>query len=59
MRRILVIDDDLHVCLAIRAGFGRSGLAVADDGTAGLIALENSIFDLMTQPIASRIALAS
>jgi hypothetical protein len=45
----LVVDDDLHVCLAIKAWLGRYGFAVADDGTAGLIALDNSIFDLMTQ----------
>ena len=50
MRRILVIDDDLHVCLAIKAWLRRYGFAVADDGTAGLIALDNSSFDLMTLP---------
>jgi DNA-binding response OmpR family regulator len=59
MRRILVVDDDLHVCLAIEAWLGRHGLAVADGGTAGLVALDNSIFDLVTLPVASRIALAS
>lgn len=48
MRRILVVDDDWHVCLAIKAWLGRYGFAVADHGTAGRIALDNSIFDLMT-----------
>jgi hypothetical protein len=50
MRRIWVVDDDLHVCLAIKAWLGRYGLAVALDGTAGLVGLDNSIFDLVTLP---------
>ncbi len=50
MRRILVVDDDLHACLAIKAWLGGYGLAVADHGTAGVVALDNSIFDLMTLP---------
>ena len=50
MRRILVVDDDLHACLAIKARLGGYGLAVADHGTPGVVALDNSIFDLMTLP---------
>ena len=49
MRRILVVDDDPHICLAIRAWLKRYGfkVAIADGGTAGLVALDNSTFDLM------------
>jgi DNA-binding response OmpR family regulator len=49
MRRILVVDDDPHIGLAIRAWLKRYGfkVMVADGGTAGLIALNNSTFDLM------------
>jgi CheY-like chemotaxis protein len=49
MRRILVVDDDPHICLAIRAWLKRYGfrVAIADGGTSGLIALDNSTFDLM------------
>jgi CheY-like chemotaxis protein len=49
MRRILVVDDDPHICLAIRAWLKRYGfkVAVADGGTSGLVALDNSTFDLM------------
>jgi CheY-like chemotaxis protein len=49
MRRILVVDDDPHICLAIRAWLKRYGfrVAIADGGTTGLIALDNSTFDLM------------
>jgi CheY-like chemotaxis protein len=49
MRRILVVDDDPHICLAIRAWLKRYGfrVAIADGGTAGLTALDNSTFDLM------------
>src|ERR1700736_5616170 len=49
MRRILVVDDDPHIGLAIRAWLKRYGfkVTVADGGTAGLIALSNSTFDLM------------
>jgi len=47
--KILVVDDDPHVGLAIRAWLKRYGfkVTVADGGTAGLIALNNSTFDLM------------
>jgi DNA-binding response OmpR family regulator len=49
MRRILVVDDDPHICLAIRAWLKLYGfrVAIADGGTTGLIALDNSTFDLM------------
>lgn len=49
MRRILVVDDDPHICLAIRAWLKRYGfrVAIADGGPNGLIALDNSTFDLM------------
>ena len=43
MQRILVVDDDPHICLAIRAWLRRYGfrVAVAEGGTAGLIALDD------------------
>ncbi len=49
MRRILVVDDDPHICLAIRAWLKRYGfkVAIADGDTSGLLALNNSTFDLM------------
>ena len=49
MRRILVVDDDPHICLAIRAWLKRYGfkVAIADGGPNGLIALDTSTFDLM------------
>jgi CheY-like chemotaxis protein len=49
MRRILVVDDDPHICLAVRAWLKRYGfkVAIADGGAAGLAALDNSTFDLM------------
>jgi DNA-binding response OmpR family regulator len=49
MRRILVVDDDPHICLAIRAWLKRYGfkVAIADGGANGLVALDNSTFDLM------------
>lgn len=49
MRRILVVDDDPHICLAIRAWLKRYGFRVeiADGGASGLLALDNSTFDLM------------
>jgi DNA-binding response OmpR family regulator len=45
----LVVDDDPHIGLAIRAWLKRYGfkVTVADGGTTGLIALSNSTFDLM------------
>jgi DNA-binding NtrC family response regulator len=49
MRRILVVDDDPHICLAVRAWLERYGfkVAIADGGATGLVALDNSTFDLM------------
>jgi DNA-binding response OmpR family regulator len=49
MRRLLVVDDDPHICLAIRAWLERYPfrVAIADGGKSGLIALNNSTFDLM------------
>jgi CheY-like chemotaxis protein len=49
MRRILAVDDDPHICLAIRAWLKRYGfkVAIADGGASGLLALDNSTFDLM------------
>jgi CheY-like chemotaxis protein len=49
MRRILVVDDDPHICLAIRAWLKRYGfkVAIADGGASGLLALDNSTVDLM------------
>src|ERR1700739_3512103 len=49
MRRILVVDDDPHVGLAIRAWLAQHGFrgAIADGGTSGLAALDNATFDLM------------
>jgi DNA-binding NtrC family response regulator len=49
MRRILVVDDDPHICLAIRAWLKRYGfrVSIADGGANGIAALDNSTFDLM------------
>ena len=49
MRHILVVDDDPHMSLAIRAWLKRYGfkVAIADGGTAGLAAIDNSTFDRM------------
>jgi CheY-like chemotaxis protein len=49
MRRLLVVDDDPHICLAVRAWLKRYGfrVTVADGGADGLAALDNSTFDLM------------
>jgi len=49
MRRILVVDDDLHTRLAIRTWLKRCGfrVAIADGGVNGLAALDDSTFDLM------------
>jgi len=49
MRRILIVDDDPLICLAIRAWLKRHGfkVTIADGGTSGLVALDNSTFDLM------------
>ena len=49
MRRILVVDDDLHTRVAIRAWLKRYGfrVAIADGGANGLAALDEASFDLM------------
>jgi CheY-like chemotaxis protein len=49
MRRILVVDDDLHTRLAIRTWLNRCGfrVAIADGGANGLAALDDATFDLM------------
>jgi len=49
MRRILVVDDDLPVRLAMGAWLRQYGfrVAMADGGTSGLAALDDSAFDLM------------
>jgi len=49
MRRILVVDDDPHICLAVRAWLKRYGfrVSIADGGINGLAALDNAAFDLM------------
>src|SRR3979411_238212 len=49
MRRILVVDDDPHICLAVRAWLKSYGfqVSIADGGTSRLAALDNSTFDLM------------
>jgi DNA-binding NtrC family response regulator len=49
MRRILIVDDDPHICLAVRAWLMRYGfrVSIADGGENGIAALDNSTFDLM------------
>ena len=45
MRRILVVDDDLHTRLAIRTWLKRSGfrVAIADGGPNGLAAVVTAL----------------
>jgi CheY-like chemotaxis protein len=49
MRRVLVVDDDAMVCMAIEACLERRDfqVTVADGGETGLRALEAATFDLM------------
>ena len=49
MTRVLVVDDDPMVCMAIEIYLKRHGfeVTIADGGEAGLRALEDSSFDLM------------
>jgi DNA-binding response OmpR family regulator len=49
MRRILVVDDDLHVGQAISVWLKADAFRVAtvDGGITGLAALDNATFDLM------------
>ena len=46
MRRILVVDDDLHTRLAIRTWLKQCGfrVAIADGGPNGLAALDDATF---------------
>jgi CheY-like chemotaxis protein len=49
MTRLLVVDDDPMVCMAIEIYLERQGfdVTVADGGEAGLRAIDGSTFDLM------------
>jgi CheY-like chemotaxis protein len=49
MTRVLIVDDDPMVCMAIEVYLERQGFEVmiADGGDAGLRALEDAAFDLM------------
>ncbi|MEO6839495.1 MAG: response regulator [Bradyrhizobium sp.] len=49
MPRVLVVDDDPMVCVAIEVCLQRQGfeVTVADGGEAGVHALEDSTFDAM------------
>lgn len=49
MRRILVVEDDLHTRLAMRVWLKQCGfrVAIADGGPSGLAALDDGTFDLM------------
>jgi CheY-like chemotaxis protein len=49
MTRVLVVDDDPMVCMAIEISLERHGfeVTIADGGDTGLRALESAGFDLM------------
>ena len=49
MTRVLVVDDDPMVCMAIEISLERHGfeVSIADGGDTGLRALEGAGFDLM------------
>ena len=49
MPRVLVVDDDPMVCVAIEVCLQRQGfdVTIADGGEAGLRALEGATFDVM------------
>ena len=49
MTRVLVVDDDPMVCLAIEISLERHGfeVTIANGGETGLSALEGATFDLM------------
>ncbi|MBR0757634.1 response regulator [Bradyrhizobium jicamae] len=49
MPRVLVVDDDPMVCVAIEVCLQRQGfeVTVADGGEAGMRALDNETFDVM------------
>ena len=61
MPRILVVDDDPMVCMAIEVYLERHDfqVVIADGGEVGLRALEGSTFDLMIVDISCRICAAS
>ena len=49
MPRVLVVDDDPMVCMAIEVSLQRHGfeVTIADGGEAGICALETARFDVM------------
>jgi CheY-like chemotaxis protein len=47
----LVVDDDPHICLAIRAWLQRCGFRVSIADGGGLAALDHATFDLMVVDI--------
>jgi len=49
MPRVLVVDDDPTVCMAVEVCLRRQGfeVTVADGGEAGMSALDSSAFDVM------------
>ncbi|MDE2471359.1 MAG: response regulator [Bradyrhizobium sp.] len=49
MPRILVVDDDPMVCMAIEVSLQREGfeVTIADGGEAGICALDTATFDVM------------
>jgi CheY-like chemotaxis protein len=53
MSRILVVDDDPMVCMAIEIYLARHGfqVTIADGGDSGLRALDSASFDLMVVDI--------
>src|ERR1044072_6733723 len=53
MSRILVVDDDPMVCMAIEIYLARHGfqVTIADGGESGLRALDSASFDLMVVDI--------
>jgi len=56
MTRILVVDDDPMVCMAIETYLGRQGfdVTIADGGESGLRALDQAGFDVMLVDIFMR-----
>ena len=47
MRRILVVDDDLHVGQAVRVRLAHHGFRVPDGGPNGVVALDDGTPDPM------------
>ena len=58
MRRIPVVDDDLHVGRTLRIWLEQHGfrVSIADGGSDGLAALDNGTFDLMIDVFVPQIA---